>query len=229
MDTSATALPAENTLQMKAHERLEPRTGAFPATVFAVFVRLASASTEGLTRCFVDLSAVTSAASNVSMLMESSTRFEQLMPELQMQINELLDIANNELVEDGMHNAINTRLALLILKDYRHVIPAVASAIETTATPIVSAEVLKELGRFRNQAAHGLCLWTLEHFLGAASPITRDGAALGLARLGDSAAIPNLTGAAQRERDPQLRKDLELVIEELSEPKRDGIPAAEHQ
>ncbi len=51
--------------------------------------------------------------------------------------------------------------------------------------------------------------------LSAPFPIMRDGAGLGLARLGDPDALPHVRRAIERERDLQIREDPILVADEL--------------
>jgi HEAT repeat protein len=139
-----------------------------------------------------------------------------------------LDAARYAIIEDGMSNPINDRLPDLVAKDFNAVIPALLSVIEAQrTTPIVAAEVLKELGRLRNVASHASRRWVLERALRSPWPFTRDGAGLGLARLGDPNAIPALRRAAENEHNAEIRADLKLVIDELAEMITDDTPAAE--
>lgn len=190
------------------------------------FVRLAAASTIGAQRCFLEDSASTQIVAGTSA--ESSTQLREMTLEIRAKIEAMLDAAANDIIEDGMHNAINDRLGPLIAKDFRDVIPALLSLIEGgRAVPIVASEVLKELGKLRDAPSHQSRRWTLERALGLSSPFIRDGAGLGLARLGDPDSLPYLRQAAKDEPNAQTRADLELVIDELDGMMADGAPATD--
>jgi hypothetical protein len=190
-------------------------------------LRLAAASTNGVRRCFWEQSSATQIAAGA--YAESSTQIREMTPEIKVRLDAILDAARRDIIEDGMYNAINERLPGLIARDFKAVIPALMSVIEGgRTTPIIAAEVLKELGRLRNDASHASRLWVLERALNQPSPYIRDGAGLGLAALGDPNAIPYLRRAVENDPNAQTRADLQLVIDELSEKMRDGAPSASH-
>jgi hypothetical protein len=62
----------------------------------------------------------------------------------------------------------------------------------------------------------------LERALFSPWPFVRDGAGLGLARLGDPGAIPVLRKAVESETHAQTKADLQLVLDELSESMTNG-------
>jgi hypothetical protein len=162
-------------------------------------------------------------------LAESSTQIREMAPEIKIKLDAILDAAQRDIIEDGMHNAINERLPGLIAKDFSTVIPALMSVIEAGRTaPIIAAEVLKELGRLRSASSHASRLWVLERALSLPSPFIRDGAGLGLASLADADALPYLRRAVENEPNAQTRTDLQLVIDELNEMMADGAPVANH-
>jgi HEAT repeat protein len=190
------------------------------------FLELAAATTRGVQHCFSTESAATQ--NTTGMLAESSTELRELAPEIRAKLETMLDAARHAIIEDGMSNPINDRLPELVAKDFNAVIPALLSVIEAKrTTPIVAAEVLKELGRLRNVTSHSSRRWVLERALRSPWPFTRDGAGLGLARLGDPNAIPALRRAAENEPNAEIRADLKLVIDELAEMITDDTPAAE--
>lgn len=158
----------------------------------------------------------------------SSTQIREMMPVVRAQLDFVLASAREELIEDGMCNSVNQRLPSLIGTHFDTVIPALVAVIEAgRTTGSVAAEVLKELGRVRNEASRPLRRFALERALTSSSPTIRDGAGLGLARLSDPDTIPSLGRAIERERDPQTRADLQLVLDEISEAAENGIPPAE--
>ena len=160
-------------------------------------------------------------------LADSSTQLREMTREMQARLDAILGAAHLDIIEDGMPNAINERLADLLVQDFKTVIPALVSTIETGRTaPIIAAEILKELGRVQNAASHASRLWTLERALSLPSPFIRDGAGLGLARLSDPDALPYLHRALEDESNAQARADLQLVINELSETISNGAPPA---
>jgi hypothetical protein len=175
-------------------------------------------------RCLVEQSSATQISGPFA---ESSTQIREMTPEMRIKLNAILDAARRDIIEDGMRNAINEHLPGLIAKDSDAVIPALMSVIEAgRIPPIISAEVLKELGRLRDAASHARRLWVLERALTLSSPFIRDGAALGLARLGDVAALPYLQRAIENEPNAETRADLQLVVDELNETVPDGAPVA---
>ena len=184
----------------------------------ALLVRLFGASTCGARHAFVEESVATQVISNA--LVESSTQLHEMTPEARAEFQAILDGARHDIIEDGMPNTVSERLPELIKKHLDAVIPALVSAIEMGRTPpIIAAEVLKTLGRLRNPASHATRRWVLERALNLSSPFIRDGAGLGLARLADPGAIPYLIRAIEAEPNPQIRADLQAVIDELAETK----------
>jgi hypothetical protein len=130
----------------------------------------------------------------------------------------MLGAARHEIIEDGESNAVTERLEELFLRDSRALIPALARLIVGARTPpIIAAEILKELGRMRDPASHWDRRWLLERALSVPSPFVKDGAGLGLARLGDPEALRYLRRAIDAEADAQTRTDLQLVVDELTE------------
>jgi hypothetical protein len=190
-----------------------------------LFMDLVTATTRGAQHCFVKESAATDITGTVA---ESSTLLRELAPETKAKLDAMLDAARHAIIEDGMYNPINKRLPELVAKDFNTVLPALLSAIEAKrTTPIVAAEVLKELGRLRNVTSHAGRRWVLERALRSPWPFTRDGAGLGLARLGDPKAIQALRCAVENEPNAQTRADLQLVIDELAEMTTNGTPPAD--
>jgi hypothetical protein len=156
----------------------------------------------------------------------SSTAPERADLAAKLVLDTLWASAQGVIIEDGMHNVINQSLPKIIMRYKRNAIPEIASVIESErVSPTVTAEILKELGKVREPATYSSRRWLLERALRSNSPITRDGAGLGLARLGDRHALPFLLSAIEAEADPQARRDLQLVVDELYE---HGVPSETH-
>src|SRR4051812_45071438 len=90
---------------------------------------------------------------------DSSTVHSEIRPEIEAELDTLLEAARDDIIEDGMRNVINEHLPGLVLKNCRAVIPALLAAIESgRTTPIIASEVLKELGGLRDADSHALRL-----------------------------------------------------------------------
>jgi hypothetical protein len=197
------------------------------STVFFLF-KLATAGTAGVRGCFTNGGAVTQMASNIRA--ESSTELWRIKSEAKTELEALFYAAMDGVIEDGMRNVITEKLPGLLAKYRNSLTPFVISLIDSnTTSPLVAAEVLKMLGRIRDGISHPDRLWVLEHALHSSSPLTRDGAGLGLARLADPAALSYLRAAVQAEGDPQVKADLQLVVDELAELDRNGASSPNHK
>jgi hypothetical protein len=199
------------------------------ATTAVLAWRLAAASTEGARRCFVEISAATDYAHGTS-AQSSSTAIQTMAPELHRRLDSMLKSASEESLDDGMENSITRSLPDLVSRQFDGIVPALIAVLESRRTsPVVAAEILKELGRLRDAASHGARLWILEYALRSTSPITRDGAGLGLARLGDPDALPFVQRAIDEEGVHETRSDLLLVAEELTHLLDHGAAASDAQ
>lgn len=119
--------------------------------------------------------------------------------------------------EDGMENDVSRKLWRLLMIHSSILITALASIIAVEKTnPRVAAEALRHLGRFIHPPSHRDRLWLLEWGLHLSSPMSRDGASLGLAHLNDPAAIPYLQAAIDAEPIESLKEDLKQVLAGLN-------------
>jgi HEAT repeat protein len=126
------------------------------------------------------------------------------------------DKAKEQVFEDGMESDFSKELVSFI-KNYSNI--AVRMLTDLILNEEVNAEVASEalrwLGQIEDPKTYSHRLWLLEQSLYCSSARVRDGAALGLAFLDDPHAIPDLREAIQREPYPELREDLEQVLEQL--------------
>jgi hypothetical protein len=221
MNATATTVPAA-----ESHEVLAALKSVALSTAF--LLRIMAATNTGAKLCFAESTARTQVPGAAHA--ESSTQLREMAPELRAKLHAILDSAREDVIEDGMHNAITRGLPELIWQDFSTVIPALNSVIETGRTPpIISAEVLKELGRIRNAASHASRRWVLERALSLPAPMIRDAAGLGLAWLGDPSSFVFLRRAVENETDAQTKADLQLVMNELAETITNGAPVTHDQ
>jgi hypothetical protein len=132
----------------------------------------------------------------------------------------LVASARDEDLEDGKSNQIERRLPRLWAEASEQLLPAIAELLRSQSIgPALSAEICKALGYAEHRSA---ALWLLENALTSRSAATRDAAGVGLALAQDKTSIPALARAVSREPIPELRRDLQAVLDEL----RAAHPAA---
>jgi hypothetical protein len=119
-----------------------------------------------------------------------------------------------------VENDVSRVLWRLLMLHPTGLVEALATVITAEkASPRVAAEALRHLGRFVHPPSRQDRLWLLERALKSSSPISRDGASLGLAHLNDPSAIPHLQAAIEREPIESLRQDLKQILEDLKRAK----------
>lgn len=119
----------------------------------------------------------------------------------------------NEGFEDGMESEfISELISSLRIHGAKAVESIRRIILEQNVTPHVAFEALRWLGRVSQPESYRARLFLLETCLGSLSRLVRDGAALGLASMKDSHAIPYLREAGAREKIQDLQKDMEAVL-----------------
>ena len=81
----------------------------------------------------------------------------------------------------------------------------------------VASELLRQLGHSKHEHTHYSRLDLLVHGLKHESSMVRDGAILGLASMGDRSVIRQVRDAMLNEEIPELRDDMNDVLEQLRE------------
>jgi len=125
-------------------------------------------------------------------------------------------LAREELFEDGVESDFSRELVSVIENHGNAAVKALSELIlgeEVDAE--VASETLRWLGQIEHPETYDFRLWSLEQSLYCSSARVRDGAALGLAFLDDPRAILFLRDAIQRELYPELREDMEQILEQL--------------
>lgn len=126
--------------------------------------------------------------------------------------------AEEQVFEDGIESDFSRELLALISLYGRVAIdPIVRLIISESANKEIAAEALRAIGRIRQSSTHRDRLWLLEHGLYSSSARVRDGATLGLAYLDDPVAVIPLKLAIEREQIPELREDMQQVLDQLGE------------
>jgi hypothetical protein len=126
------------------------------------------------------------------------------------------DKAKELLFEDGIESDFSRELVSLI-KSYGDIAMRVLAnlILNEEVNAEIASEVLRWLGQMEDPKTYSHRLGLLEQSLYCSSARVRDGAALGLAFLDDPHAVPDLREAIQREPYPELREDMEQVLEQL--------------
>lgn len=134
-----------------------------------------------------------------------------------------------ETLEDGMTWSLGQSIANLIGKYHEAGIAHLASLILGTLHPEAASHSLRWVGRIKDRKTESSRLRLLGRALEAESPVVRDGAALGLALIGDPEMVPVLRRAIARERLVGLRRDMEEVLRELERRFPDNAAAPRRQ
>ncbi len=129
------------------------------------------------------------------------------------ELEALFQACANEDFEDGMESEFIGELISSIRIHGTKAIEAIRRIIlEQNAKPVVAFEALRWLGRVTHPESYRSRLFFLESCLDHPSRWVRDGAALGLASMKDTHAIPRLREAIAQEKIQDLRRDLEAVL-----------------
>jgi len=138
--------------------------------------------------------------------------------EVERKVQALFEVAREEFFEDGIESQLSKGLESLVKKHGENAIEVLANlVINERINAEVAAETLRWLGRISHPSTYSSRLWLLERSLFCSSARVRDGAALGLASLDDSTAIPYLIQAIGREKITELREDMRQVLSQLEE------------
>ena len=128
----------------------------------------------------------------------------------------LFAAAREEVFEDGMESVFSRNLAVLIKEHKDQAIIFAAEYLESDDfDEEVGAETLRQLGHSKNEPTYMSRLDLLVRGLHHDSAMVRDGAILGLASMDDPGVIAELEEAVKREQDPELRDDMNDVLEQL--------------
>lgn len=138
--------------------------------------------------------------------------------QLRAHVRTLFQDAREATFEDGMESRFSTALSALIRTHGEAAVEAIRELVSAESQwREPASEALRWLGRIEDAPTHALRLRVLEQALQHPNSQVRDAAGLGLASMGEPHAIPALIEAIAREAIPQLRLDLQQVLDELRE------------
>lgn len=127
----------------------------------------------------------------------------------------LLDGAN-EVFESGMESAYSRTLDRLIRRYSNDAVAELRRILrQESGESEVREETLVQLGSMEHNPTHQDRLSLLIMCLGSDHISIRDSASLGIAAMDDPSAIPSLRYAINNEKSDRLRRDFELVLEQL--------------
>lgn len=124
--------------------------------------------------------------------------------------------AVDEVFADGMESVFSRKVLSIIRTHGDVVIRAIDRVIQSERANVeVAGEVLRQVGSIADPRTHHSRLTLLLRKLESPDPRIRDAASIGIAALDDPAAIGSIRRAVERERSPLLKRNLQLVLDQL--------------
>lgn len=144
------------------------------------------------------------------------TSYPELKRSVSQQLRNLFEETQDVRFRDGFESKVSKRFGILLRQYGTAAVSALAEIIDL-GVPSTDAlmETLHFMGRIEEPATKDERFKLLVRELAHGSPVIRDAAAIGLAYLNDGRAIDYLRSAALRETYPELKEDLQQVINEL--------------
>jgi HEAT repeat protein len=132
------------------------------------------------------------------------------------QISVLVELAKDEIFEDGLESEFTKGLYILLKTQGDRALAALISVVEDeNVNEEIAAEILLWLGRQDHESSHQARLNLLERCLQSDSARVRDAASVALASMDDPNALPALKLAIGREKYSDLRDDMRQVLAQL--------------
>ena len=145
--------------------------------------------------------------------MVSAPRWEELLVDY---VCTLVREAADQVFSDGMETDFSRHLTQTIQNHGEIAVRAIDAVISSGGASVeVAGEILRQIGSMEDQRTHELRLKILLDNLQDPDARIRDAASLGVAALDDPAAIGAIQNALERESSPPLRRNLELVRDQL--------------
>ena len=137
-----------------------------------------------------------------------------------LQVEEHLDCLCSIVYDEQFEAGIESDFSRELQRTYAYNPAAVLQSLRArltnnSASPAILTEILQWASRQETIAIRAFVVDLLSAGLRHTSPLVRDAAASGLAYLEESAAIPQLRQAIEREDIPELREDLEDLVHSL--------------
>ena len=148
---------------------------------------------------------------------ESATSVDvQQVRVLDDEIEELITIATEESIEDGMESETEARLGRFVASHSILGVHRLSARLNSGCINVgTAADIVRVLGQFEHKETHDERLWIAARMLRAGTAVARDASAIALEELGDPRALGILQEAVSVEAVPELRADLEMALGEL--------------
>ena len=132
-------------------------------------------------------------------------------------LQKIIRDAADEVFFDGMDSVFANQLKIFVEQHGGIAVRAIEDLVKSTDTNIeIVGEMLRVIGSIENPATHGARLTVLLAGLASPDPRVRDSASLGIAALDDASVVDEVIAAVHREHIPELRDDLQLVVDQLN-------------
>lgn len=147
---------------------------------------------------------------------ESSTAHPEDPIAVETAVAALMQTCPTEDLEPGADTPLVAALYELVHAHGTAAILELGGSIESREMdPQMAGWVLRWLGRLRDHTTHSSRRWLLCRGLRSPVPMIRDGAAAGLASLGDDSALADLQAAANSERYSRVRRNIYRAIQQI--------------
>ena len=131
-------------------------------------------------------------------------------------LERLVALSADEVFLDGMESRLSFRLKHLLGVGGNATIRVIRSLLDSERLNVEEVgEVLRVLGDFEDLTTHRSRLSLLVDCLCFRDSRIRDAASIGIASLDDPSALPEVETAAKEEWLPELKEDLQLVVDQL--------------
>ena len=154
---------------------------------------------------------------------ESATDVVSLTPdaELPSGLEAMFAAAGEETFADGMDSDFSRTLHSIVRRYGSGAINAIGRTIRSERFDVeVAGEAVRQIGSVDDLRSHRSRLALLLRTLESPDPRLRDAASIGIATMDDPTAIEGIRRAVEQESSPQLRHNLQLVLDQLEEPQR---------
>jgi hypothetical protein len=156
---------------------------------------------------------------------EGSTRVELSSPSLEADLRIRLKATFvegvDEVFADGMESAFSRKVRIIILRYGNVAISAIDKVMQfERINAEVAAEALRQIGTIIDARSLQSRLTLLSRKLQSLDPRIRDAASLGIAALDDPVAIREISRAIERENSLLIKRNLQLVLDQLEATKQ---------
>jgi hypothetical protein len=131
-------------------------------------------------------------------------------------LERFIAFSSDEVFLDGMESRLSCGLKYLLGLRGDATIRAIRSLMDSGSVNVEAVgEILRVLGDLDDRTTHCSRLSVLLECLKSPDSRIRDAASLGIASLDDPSALQEVEEAVEKEKIPELRQDLQLVIDQL--------------